>query len=63
MTKLELVKSLQFCKALMDKLVADAGSKYNDTDYYNSNYTVICNDIIRLRRELNEVRERLERRM
>lgn len=49
--KENLMTDLAFCKALMDRLVA-----YADT---HDNHTVVQNDIIRLRRELNEIRIKL----
>lgn len=55
-----LVDELSFCKNLMDRLVEDAKKTrvYAGSIEYR---TRICNDIVRLRRELNTVRGRLER--
>ena len=53
----EIKKDVKFCKALMDKLVSDV-DKLENTNYgYVPGYTAIQNDIIRIRRELNEVRK------
>ncbi len=53
----EIKKDVQFCKALMDKLVSDV-DKLENPDYgCVPGYTAIQNDIIRIRRELNEVRK------
>jgi hypothetical protein len=58
MTKAELIKELKFCKELMEHLEEYAIAHYRDT-YTDNNHTVIQNDIIRLRRELNEIRIKL----
>lgn len=58
MTKVELIKELRFCKELLQRLEEYAIAHYSD-GYISSNYTVIQNDIIRLRRELNEIRIKL----
>ena len=54
----KLQQDLKFCKELMDRLVnyVDDGIK----EKHNIPYTVVQNDIIRLRRELNEVRKELD---
>lgn len=59
MTKVELLKDLRFCKELLQRLEEYAIAHYND-GYTDNNHTVIQNDIIRLRRELNEIRIKLE---
>ncbi len=58
--KENLIADLAFCKVLMDRLVAYADAYV--TDGYcccDANHTVVQNDIIRLRRELNEIRIKL----
>ena len=62
MTKKELMIDLIFCQLyeLMNGLFTYAKENYTDDDYYN-NHTSIQNDIIRLRRELNEVRKKLDK--
>ena len=57
-SKKDLVKDLKFCKSLMDRLVDYAEANYRDIGY-DRRHTVIQNDIIRLRRELNDVRNKL----
>lgn len=54
--KTEILKDLKFCKELMDRIVESA----NNNDSYLSYRTVVQNDIIRLRRELNNVRRKLD---
>ena len=49
--KKQIVKDFQFCKELMDRLLKDA-TKYGDTPSIA--------DIIRLRRELNEIRKKMD---
>lgn len=55
MTKAELIKELRFCKELLQRLEEYAIAHYSD----NNRHTVIQSDIIRLRRELNEIRIKL----
>lgn len=57
--KEEMMKDLKFCQELMDRLVEFADRSHAG-DWHIENSTVIQNDIIRLRRELNEVRKKLE---
>lgn len=57
-SKKDLMKDLKFCKELMDRLVNYAEESY--TGGWNGKHTVIQTDIIRLRRELNTIREKLE---
>ena len=59
-SKKNLMKDLKFCKELMDRLVDMADSEYRDDYSYCSNRTSIQSDIIRLRRELNNVNHKLE---
>lgn len=57
--KEEMMKDLKFCQELMNRLVEFADECH--TSYWHiEKSTVIQNDIIRLRRELNEVRKKLE---
>ena len=58
MTKAELIKELRFCKELLQRIENYSIAHYKDTCIDN-NHTVIQNDIIRLRRELNEIRIKL----
>ena len=60
-SKNDLIKDLKFCKELMDRLVKYAEKEYFNKSYpYGSHNSVIQNDIIRLRRELNDVRKKLD---
>lgn len=53
----EIKKDIAFCKMLMDRLVSDV-DKLENRDYgCVPGHTTIQNDIIRIRRELNEVRK------
>lgn len=54
--KTEVMKDLKFCQELMERLVKFAEKNYHQGEYY----IPVQNDIIRLRRELNEVRKKLE---
>lgn len=58
----KLQQDLKFCKQLMDRLVNYVDNKIKEIEdgtEYKVPYTVVQNDIIRLRRELNEVRKEL----
>ena len=57
--KKEVVEDIRFCKDLMDRLLRDA-KKYEKASLYDNKHTVLQADIIRLRRELNEVRKKLD---
>lgn len=59
-SKKNLMKDLKFCKELMDRLVYMADTMYHDDFSWGSNRTTIQSDIIRLRRELNNVNHKLE---
>ena len=54
----KLQQDLKFCKELMDRLVNSVDDRIKEK--YNIPYTVVQNDIIRLRRELNDVRKELD---
>lgn len=61
MNKTEVMKELKFCQDLMDRLVKFTEEKYDCSCWgWQHNHTVLQNDIIKLRRELNEVRKKLE---
>ena len=57
--KNEIVKDLKFCQELMDRLVNRA-ENIDDNTTYLCGHTTVQNDIIRLRRELNEVRKKMD---
>lgn len=57
-SKKDIIKDLIFCKDLMDRLV-DQADRMGDSPHY-SGRTVIQNDIIRLRRELNNIKADLQ---
>lgn len=57
--KKDVIKDIQFCKELMDRLLKDA-KKYEKAGLYDNKHTVLQADIIRLRRELNNVRKKLD---
>ena len=60
-SKKEILKDLMFCKDLMDRLVEEEKErKEQEKPWYNDYHTVIQSDIIRLRRELNKVRQKLD---
>ena len=56
--KKDVVKDIRFCKDLMDRILKDA-KKYEEASPYEDKHTVLQSDIIRLRRELNKVRKKL----
>ena len=58
--KNELMRDLLFCQNLMDRLVMYADKNFHGDHSYGSNHTPIQNDIVRLRRELNNIRQKLE---
>ena len=60
-SKNELIKDLKFCQDLMDRLVKFAEEEYECNGVWQFNHTVIKKDIMRLRRELNEVRKKLDK--
>lgn len=59
-TKKEIMTDLKFCKELMDRLVRYTEDNFSDERSWQSNHTVIQNDITRLRRELMSVYHGLE---
>jgi hypothetical protein len=58
--KTEIMKDLKFCQELMDRLVEFVDKNCIEHAYYLEKHTVVQNDIIKLRRELSEVRKKLE---
>ena len=53
-TKKEIIADLKYCKESLDRIIRYADKNYEDGSYF-THYTVIQADIIKLRRELNEI--------
>ena len=53
-TKKEIMADLKYCKESLDRIIRYADKNYEDDSYY-THHTVIQADIIKLRRELNEI--------
>lgn len=58
--KSELMSDLKFCQSLIDRLIQYTNDNYHDDCSYGSNHTPIQNDIVRIRRELNTIRQKLD---
>lgn len=54
----EIKQDIAFCKQLMDRLLLQTEKMSGDVTPWDR-HTVVQQDIIRLRRELNEVRKKL----
>lgn len=54
--KVQIYNDLLFCQILMSKLIERAQKMKDHDSYWDDGHTVLQNDIIRLRRELNNVR-------
>lgn len=52
--KKEIMADLKYCKESLDRIIRYTEKTYEDNSYY-SHHTVIQADIIKLRRELNEI--------
>ena len=57
-TKKEIIVDLKYCKESLDRIVKYTERNYKDSPYDNY-HTVIQADIIKLRRDLNEVNHKL----
>ena len=57
-TKEEVIADLKYCKESLDRIVKYAERNYKNSPY-GSYHTVIQADIIKLRRDLNEVNHKL----
>lgn len=57
-TREEIIADLNYCKESLDRIVKYAERNYKDSPYDN-HHTVIQADIIKLRRDLNEVNHKL----
>lgn len=59
--KKEIIKDLTYCRESLDRIIEFAKRELNETTYMlYGRRTVIQSDIIKLRRELNEVRRKLD---
>ena len=57
--KKEIIKDLQYCKESLDRIIKHTENYYDGECYYNNHHTVIQSDIVKLRRELNEINKKL----
>lgn len=55
-TKNEIIKDLEYCKESLDRIIKHTENYYG-MQYYD-HHTVIQADIIKLRRELNEINKK-----
>ena len=58
-TKKEILNDLNYCKESLDRIIRYTEQTYEDNCYW-SHHTVIQSDIIKLRRELNEINHKFE---
>lgn len=58
-SKKEIMADLKYCKESLDRIIRYADRNYEDSTYFN-HYTVIKSDIIKLRRELNEINHKFD---
>lgn len=56
-TKKEIIKDLQYCKESLNRIIKHTENYYDDE--FASHHTTIQSDIIKLRRELNEINKKL----
>lgn len=57
-TREEVISDLKYCKESLDRIVKYAERNYKDS-LLDNHHTVIQADIIKLRRDLNEVNHKL----
>ena len=57
--KKEIVKDMKFCQELMDRLVISS-EKLKEDNWWMNYHTVVQQDIVRLRRELNTLKHKLD---
>ena len=57
--KKKIVDQVRFCSVLMGRIKVDVENAH-EYDCYLGKYTVMQTDVIRLRRELNELRKLLD---
>ena len=58
-SKKEILSDLKYCKESLERIIKYADREYKDKAIWN-HHTVIQNDIIKLRRELNEINHKFE---
>ena len=56
-SKKEIISDLKYCKESLDRIIKYAEREYKE---WGNHHTVIQNDIIKLRRELNEINHKFE---
>lgn len=59
-TKKEIMADLRYCKDSLDRIIRYTDKNYEGDCYTSCHYTVIKADIIKLRRELNEINHKME---
>lgn len=58
-TKKEILADLRYCKESLDRIIKYTDKSFRDESYY-THHTVVQADIIKLRRELNEINHKLQ---
>ncbi len=59
-TKKEIIADLKYCKESLDRIIKYTERNYKDSPYNDNYHTVIQADIIKLRRDLNEINHKLD---
>lgn len=60
-SKKEIMQDLAYCRESLDRIIEFAKRELNETSvFFYGKRTVIQSDIIKLRRELNEIRRKLD---
>lgn len=60
-SKKEIMKDLTYCRESLDRIIELAKRELSETSvFFYGKRTVIQSDIIKLRRELNEIRRKLD---
>lgn len=59
-TKKDIMAELRYCKESLDRIIKYTDKNFRDDSYLGNHHTVIQADIIKLRRELNEIRQKLQ---
>ena len=57
-TKKEIISDLKYCRDSLDRIIKYANREYEER--WGNHHTVIQRDIIKLRRELNEINHKFE---